>query len=436
MSYGAPAARVRSAPRSCGGSTARSSCSSCSIGFAVVGRRVTRTATRRSSVGSSKAFAESSSFGLALRSTGRAVPLVALGVAVLLGLGVNAVAGAFAERRVPVVGARASPARDRARAGERCRRVSNGSFYGENLQRDEDIPELLVGRDRRSRRRPARHARARDPGRRLRVVPMGQHRRPDHARAHGPALRRARAGALGIAGLGRPAQRARPSAAGGRARPVGDRAHRPAHERRRRRVPSRPRDRPLRPRARGAGLGCCSPIRRCRRASARRSGYGTSLGPPLHYSQIDEIALALPPGRARSAAGVSVFPVQDAPSIVRAEDARRAARGGGRRRRVSSTSRCSARSTTATSCSTPASYAGDTPALRREIAQPGSVLVVTDSNRKRGRRWGADPRRRGRRPNVPTRPRSPPTRATRASTCSPTPDLDAYTVVAVARTPR
>ncbi len=34
-----------------------------------------------------KSFAESSSFGLALRSTSRAVPLVALGLAVLLGVG-------------------------------------------------------------------------------------------------------------------------------------------------------------------------------------------------------------------------------------------------------------------------------------------------------------------------------------------------------------
>ena len=45
-----------------------------------------------------KSFAESSSFGLALRSTGRAVPLVALGLAVLLGVGVNAVGVAWQGR--------------------------------------------------------------------------------------------------------------------------------------------------------------------------------------------------------------------------------------------------------------------------------------------------------------------------------------------------
>ena len=46
--------------------------------------------------GTFKSFAESSSFGLALRSTSRAVPLVALGLAVLLGVAVNALARAWA----------------------------------------------------------------------------------------------------------------------------------------------------------------------------------------------------------------------------------------------------------------------------------------------------------------------------------------------------
>ena len=45
-----------------------------------------------------KSFAESSSFGLALRSTSRAVPLVALGLAVLLGVGVNALAAMWQGR--------------------------------------------------------------------------------------------------------------------------------------------------------------------------------------------------------------------------------------------------------------------------------------------------------------------------------------------------
>ena len=35
------------------------------------------------------------------------------------------------------------------------------------------------------------------------------------------------------------------------------------------------------------------------------------------------------------------------------------------------------------------SFADDVPGLRRAVAEDGAVLVVTDSNRKRGRRWGA-----------------------------------------------
>src|SRR4029077_12777088 len=45
-----------------------------------------------------KAFANNSSAGLALRSTGRAVPLVVLALTILLGLGVNATVGTLRSR--------------------------------------------------------------------------------------------------------------------------------------------------------------------------------------------------------------------------------------------------------------------------------------------------------------------------------------------------
>ena len=118
-------------------------------------------------------------------------------------------------------------------------------------------------------------------------------------------------------------------------------------------------------------------------------GLRHGLGPPLHYSQIDEVALAQPPGRGRSATGVSVFPVQDAPSIVRAEsaDAPLVVSGDGEGLvDLAASVRLDAPQRRA--LLRPRSRA-TSPALRREIAQPGSVLVVTDSNRKRGRRWGA-----------------------------------------------
>jgi len=86
-----------------------------------------------------KAFAASSSAGLALRSTARAVPLVVLSLAVLLGLAVNAGAGSLRRRGRPVLGAAVIgvvvllvivnlPA------------LFDGSWYGKNLERPENVP--------------------------------------------------------------------------------------------------------------------------------------------------------------------------------------------------------------------------------------------------------------------------------------------------------
>lgn len=86
-----------------------------------------------------KAFANNSTAGLALRSTGRAVPLVVLGVAVFLAVGVNAVARTLTERGLPnrglfVAGAVVVllivnfPA------------LWDGAFYGKQLERPENIP--------------------------------------------------------------------------------------------------------------------------------------------------------------------------------------------------------------------------------------------------------------------------------------------------------
>ena len=87
-----------------------------------------------------KGFAESSTAGLALRSTGRATPLVVLSLAVFLGVGVSAFAARFeapGRRAVPLIAAGLVgvlvlfnlPA------------LWNGTFYGKNLQRDEEVPE-------------------------------------------------------------------------------------------------------------------------------------------------------------------------------------------------------------------------------------------------------------------------------------------------------
>ncbi len=87
-----------------------------------------------------KSFATSSTAGLALRSTGRAVPLVVLSLAVLLGLGVNVVVPALQRAGRAVAGVAViglvmllvlvnMPA------------VFKGTFYGKNLQRPEEVPQ-------------------------------------------------------------------------------------------------------------------------------------------------------------------------------------------------------------------------------------------------------------------------------------------------------
>jgi hypothetical protein len=86
-----------------------------------------------------KAFATSSSAGLALRSTARAVPLVVLALTVLLGLGVNAGVGALRRRGHPraglaVIGVVALLVVVNLPA------LRDGSFYGRNLERPEQVP--------------------------------------------------------------------------------------------------------------------------------------------------------------------------------------------------------------------------------------------------------------------------------------------------------
>src|SRR6478735_8019075 len=95
--------------------------------------------------GTFKSFAESSSFGLALRSTSRAVPLVALGPAVLLGVAVNALARAWAGQGRTVRGV---PVRTLVVAGVvivlaivNLPAIFTGDFYTQDLTRNETLPQ-------------------------------------------------------------------------------------------------------------------------------------------------------------------------------------------------------------------------------------------------------------------------------------------------------
>ena len=106
---------------------------------------------------------------------------------------------------------------------------------------------VLVERVAVPRLQAARHPRPRAPRIRLRRLPVGRHDRPDRARPHGPALRRARARAVGLAALGRVPRGARPPGAG---RPARARRPRPggAHDGRRRRpAADGPADRAVQP---------------------------------------------------------------------------------------------------------------------------------------------------------------------------------------------
>lgn len=100
-----------------------------------------------------KDFSESSTVGLALRSVGRAVPLVVLGVAVLLGTAVSALAGWLELRRGRMV-ALAMCAAVGILPLVNVPALWGGTFYGTNLLRDEQIPsywtEAIAALDRRS----------------------------------------------------------------------------------------------------------------------------------------------------------------------------------------------------------------------------------------------------------------------------------------------
>ncbi len=115
--------------------------------------------------------------------------------------------------------------------------------------------------------------------------------------------------------------------------------------------------------------------------------FGTSLGNPLQLTQHDEIELAMPPN-AVDPPPVSLWKVEGTGDIVRSTPsaaplivsgdgeglvdlAAIGALDGGNIILYSGT------------------FAGTPAKLKSQIAREGSVLVVTDTNRKRGRRWGA-----------------------------------------------
>lgn len=90
-----------------------------------------------------KAFANNSSAGLALRSTGRAVPLVVLALTVLLGVGVNAAVRSMRRRGHGRVGI-ALIGVVMVLVVVNLPAVFDGSFYGRNLERPENVPAYWI----------------------------------------------------------------------------------------------------------------------------------------------------------------------------------------------------------------------------------------------------------------------------------------------------
>jgi arabinofuranan 3-O-arabinosyltransferase len=328
-----------------------------------------------------KAFADSSNAGLALRSVGRAVPLVALGAAVLLGVGVTAFARWLDRRNlhryalvtIGVVGAvviAALPA------------LWNGDYYGKNLQRPEDVPSYWTRaiaavdarpHDTRVLEMPGSDFASYRWGNTVDPITPGLMDRPYVARELIPYgtpetndLLNALDGRIqeGLIDPTAIAPIARLMSAGDivlRSDLQVDRYNL---------VRPKQMEQLLNPSPPGIGAP---------------TGYGTSLGPPLDYPLLDEKALALPAGTP-DPAPVEVFPVEGAPAIVRAQPAAGplvVAGGGDGLVDIAGLGMLDGNSLVQYS----ASYAGHPADLRKQADSDGATLVVTDSNRRRARRW-------------------------------------------------
>jgi hypothetical protein len=332
-----------------------------------------------------KSFAQSSSFGLALRSTARAVPLLALGSAVLLGLGVNALAAAWSRRGLRVAGL-ALAAAVIALAVANVPALFDGTLYPDSLLRNENIPAYWTAaiaaldkqpHDTRILEVPGADFASYRWGGTVDPITPGLTDRPYVARELVPWGSPASADLLNAFDRRLQEGVLDPSAIAPIARlmSVGDVVYRADLQTDRfdlaRAVPVWQ----LFTQPRPNGLG-----------PPQLFGLGATL-PPLHYSQIDEQALALAPDAAQPPP-VSVFPVTGAPPIVRAASARTPLVVSGDGEGLVDLAGLGAldpRDVVLYS----GSFAGDVPALKQAVAQDGSMLVVTDSNRKRGRRWGA-----------------------------------------------
>ena len=337
-----------------------------------------------------KAFADRSTAGLALRSVGRAVPLVALGLAVLLGVGVNALVRRLDRRGEDRIGRRglghnrwslAVVGIVGALIVVSLPALWNDTFYGKNLQRPEDVPEYWTDAAAYLDAQPHTTRVLEIPGsdfasyrwgNTVDPITPGLMDRPYVARELIPygnpptndllnALdRRIQEGLLDPAALA-------PIA---RLMSAGDVLLRSDLQVDRYNV-ARPRAMWLLLEPPPPGLG-------------EPETFGSGLGPPLDFPLLDERELALRAG-AEEPPPVAVFPVEAVPSIVRAQSADEPVVVAGDGEGLVELAGLGMVDDAGLLLYS-GSFAGDEAGLGKQLARD-AVLVVTDSNRRRGRRW-------------------------------------------------
>jgi arabinofuranan 3-O-arabinosyltransferase len=327
-----------------------------------------------------KSFGEGSTVGLALRSVGRAIPLVVLGFGVLLGLGANLLVRWLAQRGHLRIGLAACVLLG-ILAIVNLPALWNGTFYGNNLQRPETLPkywtDAIAALDKGSHQTrilelPGADFSAYRWGNTVEPITPGLTDRPYVARELVPYGSAASANLLDA--LDRRLQLGTLSPAGvapvARLMSVGDVVLRNDLQVDRYDL-ARPKAVSLLFSPTPAGLGT-------------PKQYGHGLGPPLTLPLLDAKALALPAGTP-DPAPVVAFPVNNAVPIVRADTAQPATVVSGDGEGLVDLSQSGLLSGTEL-LQYSASFAGDPQGLARAVGT-NSVLVVTDSNRKRAERW-------------------------------------------------
>ena len=327
-----------------------------------------------------KSFGEGSTVGLALRSVGRAVPLVVLGFGVLLGVGANLLVRWLARRGQLRFGLAACVLLG-ILAIVNLPALWKGTFYGDNLQRPETLPkywtDAIAALDKGSHQTrilelPGADFSAYRWGNTVEPITPGLTDRPYVARELVPYGSAASANLLDALDRRLQLGLLQPSSVAPVARlmSVGDVVLRNDLQVDRYDL-ARPKNTWLVFNPTPNGLGT-------------PTSYGHGLGPPLALPLLDAKALALPAGTP-DPAPVVAFPVHNPVPIVRADATNPATVVSGDGEGLVDLSQ-SGLLDGHELLQYSASFAGDPQGLAHAVGTD-SVLVVTDSNRKRAERW-------------------------------------------------